>query len=95
MADLGSLVEQEDREERYSRGYEAADEITTRRIERRQSESATVEAMERFGGGFVKALANAARHADLENYETLRDAFAKTWHRYAGEHARRVERKYD
>lgn len=41
-----------------------------------------VEAMEKYGGSFVKALANAARHADHQNLGKLRQAFSEYWSTY-------------
>lgn len=41
-----------------------------------------VEAMEKYGGGFVKALANALRHADYENYRRLRSTFPEYFTEY-------------
>lgn len=43
----------------------------------------TVAKMEKYGGRFVKALANAWRCADLANKRTLEDAFADLFNRYA------------
>lgn len=42
----------------------------------------TVEAMDRFGGSFVQALAQAARKADGENLQRLKTAFPEYWERY-------------
>jgi hypothetical protein len=43
----------------------------------------TLDAMEREGGGYVKALANAARRADANNWERLAPALAVYWVQYA------------
>lgn len=40
-------------------------------------------AMRKFGGSFVKALAEAARCADPQNLERLQNAFPEIWQRYA------------
>jgi hypothetical protein len=49
--------------------------------------------METLGGSFVKALANAARHADVINLSKIKATFSDYWKTYA-EHARRArERK--
>jgi hypothetical protein len=42
----------------------------------------TVEHMAHSGGGFVKALAEAFRHADAENWARLRTAFPSYWQTY-------------
>lgn len=42
----------------------------------------TVEQMEMFGGGFVQALANAARHADSINLNRIKHAFREYWEHY-------------
>jgi len=41
-----------------------------------------VQAMETFGGSFVKALANAMRLADMKNYQILRKAFSDYFKTY-------------
>ena len=41
-----------------------------------------VATMLRFGGSFVKALANAFQAADPVNFERLRAAFPDIWSRY-------------
>ncbi len=43
----------------------------------------TAEAMIRRGGSFVRALGEAARHADFDNLRRLRAAFPSYWERYA------------
>ena len=35
-----------------------------------------IETMEKYGGSFVKALANAMRHADANNYSKLVSSFS-------------------
>ncbi len=46
-----------------------------------------VQAMERFGGGFVRALAGAWYRADDENQARIRASFHELWAEYA-EHVR-------
>ena len=41
-----------------------------------------VDAMETYGGSFVKALANAARHADHFNLGKIRQTFREYWDTY-------------
>jgi len=41
-----------------------------------------VEAMEKYGGSFVKALANACRHADHYNLGKIRQTFKEYWDTY-------------
>jgi pyruvate/2-oxoacid:ferredoxin oxidoreductase beta subunit len=41
-----------------------------------------VEAMETYGGSFVKALANAARHADHYNLGKIRQTWSEYWDTY-------------
>lgn len=41
-----------------------------------------IEAMEKYGDSFVKALAECFKSADLENYKILRAAFWKGWEEY-------------
>jgi hypothetical protein len=45
-----------------------------------------IQAMQRLGGSFVKALAEAALHADPENLEKLKAAFPEMWTKYAELH---------
>jgi hypothetical protein len=47
-------------------------------------DDATLEAMERYGGSFVQALAALYRRGDPDNQATLRHAFAVTFAQYAG-----------
>lgn len=44
---------------------------------------AVVEAMDKWGGGFVKALAEAFRRADPVNFRVLRNAFPEYWVQYS------------
>lgn len=41
-----------------------------------------VEAMEKFGGSFVKALANMCRHADPINLQKIKRAWPEYWEEY-------------
>lgn len=43
----------------------------------------TVENMERYGGSFVKALAECARHADHTNLKKLKNTFSEYWEKYS------------
>lgn len=42
----------------------------------------TVNAMIRYGGGFVRALGEAASRADDENLERIKQAFPEYWSNY-------------
>lgn len=42
----------------------------------------TVDAMEKYGGSFIKALANLARHADATNLEYIKTTWANNWAEY-------------
>ena len=55
---------------------------TTAPTSTRASELETIEAMRKYGGSFVKALAEAAIRADTENLEKIKLAFFETWSRY-------------
>ncbi len=46
------------------------------------SDFAVATAMERFGGGFAKALAVAVLRADSDNLARLRAAFPELWTEY-------------
>ena len=41
-----------------------------------------IDAMSQYGGSFAKAIANAAKLADENNYNTLKQAFPELWERY-------------
>ena len=41
-----------------------------------------IEAMSKYGGSFAKAVANAAKFADDNNYNTLKRSFPELWERY-------------
>ena len=42
----------------------------------------TVQAMEQFGGSFVKALATACFHADAVNLKKIKDTWPEYWEQY-------------
>lgn len=42
-----------------------------------------IEAMEKYGGSFVRALASAARHADPENLQKIKDTWPDYWAKYS------------
>ncbi len=46
------------------------------------SEMAVIEAMETYGGSFVKALAECFRRADPINFGKLKNTFSEYWSRY-------------
>ena len=43
----------------------------------------TLDAMEKYGGSFVKALGAAAQRADRDNLEKIKRAFPEYWSEYA------------
>lgn len=47
-----------------------------------ESEYEVVRAMEKFGGSFVKALAECFGRADAINFEKLRTTFPEIWNEY-------------
>lgn len=42
----------------------------------------TVENMTKYGGSFVKALAECFRHADPNNFQILKSVFSEYWAQY-------------
>ena len=48
------------------------------------SDDAVIQAMRYHGGGFVRALAEAAVRADSVNLSRIKTAFAGIWEHYAG-----------
>ena len=50
---------------------------------RTEDDLKVVEAMIRFGGGFVKALGQAFEKADETNFNRLKEAFPEYWADYA------------
>lgn len=47
-----------------------------------EQDTLTVEAMEKYGGSFIVALANLARRADHINLAKIKAVFAEYWTRY-------------
>jgi hypothetical protein len=47
-----------------------------------EEEIQVIEAMEKYGGSFVKALANAYRHADPYNRGMIRQCWKDYWKTY-------------
>ena len=47
-----------------------------------KEDSEIVEAMERYGGSFVKALAVCFQRADYINYKKLKNTFSNYWDEY-------------
>ncbi len=47
-----------------------------------EQDFATIEAMETFGGSFVKALARACQHADQDNLEKIKNTWPEYWKQY-------------
>ncbi len=47
-----------------------------------EEDNKIVEAMEKYGGSFVKALAEAARHADPINLQKIKDTWSNYWNDY-------------
>lgn len=45
-------------------------------------DSWTVDAMEKYGGSFVKALGQLARRADMVNLLKIKTTFQEYWHEY-------------
>ena len=45
---------------------------------------ATVEMMERYGGSFMRALANACKYADEQNLERIKFVWRSDWERFKG-----------
>ena len=41
-----------------------------------------VEAMDKYGGSFVKALAECFRRADRDNFIKLKNTFSEYWEQY-------------
>jgi hypothetical protein len=49
----------------------------------KHDDNVILDSMYEYGGSFAKAIALAARVADIENYNRLRAAFPDLWERYA------------
>lgn len=45
-------------------------------------DSWTLDAMDKYGGGFVKKLADLARHADPDNLKAIKKTWANYWKTY-------------
>ena len=45
-------------------------------------DSRIIEAMSKYGGSFAIAIANAAKVADSDNYNKLKQAFPELWEKY-------------
>lgn len=45
-------------------------------------DSYTIEAMEKYGGSFVKALAECFRHADSHNRALIKTTWSQYWSQY-------------
>ena len=54
----------------------------------------TIEAMSKYGGSFVKALAEMARHADRQNLEKIKTTWVEYWTEYE-KTGRKLEEKYE
>ena len=50
---------------------------------RTAEDNVTIEAMHRYGGSFVQALAEAARLADDDNLDRIKKAWPEYWQRYS------------
>ncbi len=47
-----------------------------------EEEYKIVECMEKYGGSFVKSLAQCFRHADSDNFKKLVTTFSEYWENY-------------
>ena len=54
----------------------------------------TIEAMEKYGGSFVKALAEAARRADMQNLAKIKNTWIEYWAEYE-KTGRELEAKHE
>lgn len=54
----------------------------------------TIDAMEKWGGSFVKLLGALARHADDENLQKIKDTWPKYWALYE-EDGRKLQAEKD
>lgn len=41
-----------------------------------------ISAMHMYGGSFVKSLSDCFRHADVQNFQKLKDTFPEYWKQY-------------
>lgn len=53
----------------------------------------TIEAMRKYGGSFVKALAEAASRADRSNLHKIKTTFSEYWSEYE-EKGREIEKEH-
>lgn len=54
----------------------------------------TIEAMSKYGGSFVKALAEAVRHADRQNLAKIKTTWVEYWTEYE-KTGREMEEKHE
>ena len=47
-----------------------------------EKDERVIEAMEKYGGSFVKSLAECLRHADVVNYEKVKKTFSNYFDEY-------------
>lgn len=52
-------------------------------IEQWEVDRQVIRAMQRYGGGFIHALAEAFLHADANNRHRLKSAFPEYWSKYS------------
>lgn len=67
---------------------------TKEQLEEGNREYWTIEAMAKYGGSFVKALAEAARRADPVNLRKIREAWPEYWSEYE-ETGRKLEKEHE
>lgn len=90
--DLGNPIAQQARDDAHGRAYEEADAAAFRNTPEKQRERdlLTIEAMENFGGEFVRNLGAAARVAEPANLADIKKTFGLYWSRYEAEAGRRL-----
>lgn len=66
----------------------------TKQLESDARDYWTIEAMAKYGGSFVKALAEAAGRADPQNLGRIKFAWPEYWEEYE-KTGRELEKKYD
>lgn len=67
---------------------------TEKQIEEGARDYWTIEAMAKYGGSFVKALAEAARHADRQNLAKIKTTWVEYWMEYE-KTGRELEAKHE
>lgn len=67
---------------------------TEKQIEEDARDYWTIEAMTKYGGSFVKALAEAARHADKQNLVKIKTTWVEYWTEYE-KTGRELEAKHE